>query len=100
MCKKMTEEEKFQAEWLKNNKPNSYFDTVTDKRVDKYIGTEIKYIKDNKEVKNLIIKRRSAKDEKGVITHHYFVNNDTAVFTKDEVESSLVKSIMESVKDE
>lgn len=81
---KQTLEDKLQQEWLKTNKPNSYFDTVTDKRADKLIGVGVSYTDKNKKQSDVIIKRRSTKDANGDLIHHYFTNS-SKVFTYDEV---------------
>lgn len=63
--RELTLEEKLQSEWLKSNRPNAYFETVTDKRTDNLIGIGVSYIDDEKKISDLIIKRRSIKDTKG-----------------------------------
>lgn len=80
----MTLEEKLQAEWLQSNKPNSYFDTVIDKRIDKLIGVGVSYTDKKKKHQDVIIKRRSTKDANGAIHHHYFTKNNKS-FTYDEL---------------
>ncbi|AXH16383.1 hypothetical protein CP985_03295 [Malaciobacter mytili LMG 24559] len=85
-----------QKEWLKNNKPNSYFETLTDKRKDALIGLSffIKVDTNNKKIsrkKVTIIKRRSIKNEDFQIEHRYFDDLDN-VYTQSEI-LSLCKKI-------
>ncbi len=80
-----TLEETLQKEWLKFNKPNAYFDTVTDKRVDKNIGREISYLNEGKAIDEVIVKRRSTRNALGNIEFHYFTISNK-IFTLDELE--------------
>ena len=82
--KQQTLEDKLQQEWLKTNKPNAYFDTVTDKRADKLIGVGVTFTDKNKKQSDVIIKRRSTKDANGILIHHYFTTRHK-VFTYDEL---------------
>lgn len=84
VIQQQTLEDKLQQEWLKTNKPNAYFDTVTDKRADKLIGVGVSYTDKNKKESDVIIKRRSTKDANGVLIHHYFTSRNK-VFTYDEL---------------
>ena len=89
MSKAFLIDEKLQNEWLKKNKPNSYFDTVDKKSIDKLIGEYVEVSVKGKKEKEKILKRRTCKQElkiNGELTiinvNHYFTDNK--VLTEDE----------------
>lgn len=84
MSHNLTIEDKLIAEWLKDNKPNAYFDTVTDRRTDNLIGVGVSYIENDKKISDVIIKRRSMKNTNCEVVHYYFTKGNKS-FTKDEL---------------
>lgn len=87
----LTIENKLQNAWLKKHKPNSYHETVTDKRTDKLIGTTVEFIVKGEKFTETIIKRRKFKREvkenyntKFIDDYHYFTQ--TKVLTLESVE--------------
>lgn len=79
-----------QEQWLKKNKPNSYFDTIEKKSIDKLIGVFITYKHNGEDKTEKIIKRRTCKKEKysngdNAIVNEYHYFTDSKFFTLDEV---------------
>ncbi len=83
-CESTTLEERLQEEWLKNNKPNTYFETVINRREDNLIGVGVSYVNEAKKVSDVVSKRRSTKDANGETVHHYFTVKGK-VFLKEEI---------------
>lgn len=84
MSHNITIEDKLIAEWLMDNKPNAYFDTVTDRRTDNLIGVGVSYIENDKKIRDVIIKRRSMKNTNCEVVYYYFTKSNKS-FTKDEL---------------
>lgn len=80
----LTLEQKLQMEWLQHNKPNSYFDTVVDRRVDNLIVVGVSYIENGDKVLDVVMKRRTSKTQNGGEVYHYFTKGNK-VFTYEEL---------------
>lgn len=86
-----TIENKLQNDWLKKHKPNSYHETVTNKKTDKLIGITIEFTVKGEKVTETILKRRKFKREvkenyntKFIDDYHYFTQ--TKVLTLESIE--------------
>lgn len=85
------------AKWFKRNKPNTYHETVIDRRIDNLIGTTIEFVVGAEKTKEKIEKRRKYKKEvlvKGEIIYeddyHYFSKNK--ILTGNEVRKLMVSN--------
>lgn len=89
--KKLTKEELLQKEWLKKNKANGYFNTITNRKKEPLIGKKLKYKYKNIQYEEIIIKRKSQINSvTGNIEFIYFDSNEKT-HTLKQVNKRLIK---------